>query len=187
LNHTALVDQNLVAGADAVVILGGGMISEAPEFDFASTIRADTLERVRYRAIAARKFGLPIAVTGGSVSGEHSTSLGSLMAKSLRDDFGLEATWVEGKSRNTAQNARNLRDMVPAMRIVLVTHALHMPRSMRIFQNVGFVVTPAPIAYVSGSSTTHGLFDFLPSAKALFASRAALHEWLGLAYCAIRY
>jgi uncharacterized SAM-binding protein YcdF (DUF218 family) len=50
-----------------------------------------------------------------------------LMASSLREDFGLEATWVEDKSRNTAQNARYLRELVPAMKIVFsdprTTHA----------------------------------------------------------------
>jgi uncharacterized SAM-binding protein YcdF (DUF218 family) len=121
------VDRTLAPDADLVVILGGGRISKAPEFAYHDAIRADTLERVRYGAVMARTYGLPLAVAGGSVFGDRSESLAVLMASSLREDFGLEATWVEDKSRNTAQNARYLRELVPAMKIVFsdprTTHA----------------------------------------------------------------
>ena len=52
--------------AQAIVILGGGIRRDAPEYG-GDTLGTLTLERVRYGARVARLTGLPVLVTGGTV------------------------------------------------------------------------------------------------------------------------
>ena len=173
--------------AEAIVVLSASHNTDAPEYDGRDTVGSDTLERMRYGAYLARRLALPVAVTGGAVFEPDTAALGDLMAQILREEYNIAVQWVEAQSRNTAENAANLRALLPYERIILVTHALHMPRAKAVFAAKGFSVDPAPMGYQSGPSVTYGLFDCLPSAGALSLSRAVLHEWLGIAYYRLRH
>ena len=105
----------------------------------------------------------------------------------LAADFGVRVRWVESASDNTAENARRSAELLlPAgvRRIALVTHAWHMPRAVAVFAAAGFTVVPAPTAYVSARPATP--LDFLPRATAMQQAATALHEWVGIAWYALR-
>jgi uncharacterized SAM-binding protein YcdF (DUF218 family) len=180
-DYTATVD------AQAIVVLAGARKYQAPEYGGRDSIGPDTLERIRYGAKLSRELNLAIAVTGGAVIGSKRLPLGQLMAESLQDEFNIKVSWIEGESRNTAQNARFSRELLPVQKIILVTHAIHMSRSVQAFETAGFTVVPAPMGFSSGDHTTYGLFDWLPSVSALVTCRAVLHEWLGIAFYTVRY
>jgi len=66
--------------------------------------------------------------------------------------LGVDATRleVEGKSRDTWENAQFARDLVQPKageRWLLVTSAWHMPRAMGAFRKTGFAVEPWPVDY----------------------------------------
>lgn len=177
-------------GAGAIVVLGGGRDGRAREYEGRDTLRADTLVRVRYGAVLAREFGLPLAVAGGTVFDSNTRAVGAIMADVLEQEFRVPVDWIETSSRNTAENAANLAEMLPVKRIILVTHASHMRRAVAVFERAGFTVVPAPTGFIHGTASDSGwldIFSWLPSASALGATRAVLHEWLGLAYYALRY
>ena len=111
------------------------------------------------------------------------------MARVLGEEFKESVDWVESSSRNTAQNAVNLRSILPADNIILVTHSIHMSRALTMFEKVGFTVTAAPIdipVRPTGSFKLN-LYDWLPSASALLISRTVVYEMLGSAYYSLRY
>ncbi|HEX5277356.1 MAG TPA: YdcF family protein [Fluviicoccus sp.] len=129
-------------GAQALVVLGGGLYRH-PETGDSTVAGGYTLERLRYTVLLARQSGLPVAVTGAE---EESAG----MVRTLREDYGIEARWVEGTSHTTAENAAlSARLLQPEgiTRIVLVTHAWHMGRAAYIFRHHGFVVLPAPTGF----------------------------------------
>jgi uncharacterized SAM-binding protein YcdF (DUF218 family) len=68
-------------------------------------------------------------------------------------------------------------------RVLLVTHAWHMPRAVRSFAAAGITVTPAPTFFHREPLTP---LDFLPRPEGLLASRHAMHEWIGLIWYALR-
>jgi uncharacterized SAM-binding protein YcdF (DUF218 family) len=171
----------------AIVVLGAGIDRNAREYGGRDSPAADTLERMRYGATLARESGLPLAVSGGTVFDANATPLGELMAAVLESDFKVEVSWIESESANTAQNAAKLRNVLPLERVILVTHAMHMRRAAAAFENVGFTVIPAPMAFSTGIETRYDLFACLPTVGALATSRAVIHEWLGSAYYALRY
>lgn len=168
------------ANAQAIVVLGGGRRRDAPEYDGRDVPRPGVLARLRYASHLHRQTGLPILVAGGSPEGAIDSEA-ELMARVLRDDFNAPARWVEGSSRNTAQNAQNAAAMLGqagVSRILLVTDALHMPRSQRAFRQTGLAVTAAPTNYLGGGSLLPA--DFIPNGGALSDSHYAMHEWIGL-------
>jgi len=168
------------SGAQAIVVLGGGRRRDAPEYGGQDVPRANVLARLRYGARLHRETGLPLLVTGGSPDGA-ADSEAVLMARVLCDDFGMQPRWIEGRSDNTAQNALYSADMLRqagVSRILLVTDALHMPRSLRAFSEAGLAVVAAPTAYLGHGSLQ--AIDFIPGAPALRDSHYALHEWIGM-------
>jgi uncharacterized SAM-binding protein YcdF (DUF218 family) len=173
----------------AIVILGSGLRGNGYEWATPHTVNSRTLERVRYGAYLSRHTGLPVLVTGGIAFGDGQPSEAFAMADTLVNEFGVAVRWQEGRSRNTAENAEFSRELLRADKvdkIILVTHAFHMPRSVIEFQRVGFQVLPGPTAYLSDELHI-GVTAFIPSAHALHTSNFVLHEYLGMLWYQLRY
>lgn len=161
---------------EAIVILGAGAHRYLPEYDGPGPMRL-ALERLRFGARLARVSGLPVLLAGEA----------DPMADALWTDFGVAPRWLEGDSLDTEDNARNTAKILRGegvSRIVLVTHAMHMRRSLREFEQHGIEVIPAPLGFFSAQAPISGednaLFDFLPSPSAAYAAWYASHEWAGL-------
>jgi len=166
------------ADAQAIVVLGAGVYHDAPEYG-GDTVRTYSLERLRYAARLQHATGLPLLASGGNPEGGEAESLAIWSA--LRKDFGVDTRWVEITSQNTGESAKNSYALLQPSgitRILLVTHAWHMPRAQAAFEKAGFTVIPASTIYVTEHKLT--LLDLLPSAKGLMQSHIALHEWTGI-------
>lgn len=162
----------------AIVVLGGGSYQGAPEFNGRDDVSSLTLERLRYGAHLHRELGFDLAVTGGS---PHATRLpeGESMKIALERDFRVPVKWVETKSRNTAENASYTARLINKGEIILVTHAVHMPRAVGAFEHSGFTVVPAPMAFISGRGNGFVASDLLPDIRSLARTNYALYEILG--------
>jgi uncharacterized SAM-binding protein YcdF (DUF218 family) len=167
------LDLRSAAGAQAIVILGGGgERALAPEYG-GPAAEPVMLERLSYGAYLARKTGLPILVTGFRIEA-------AAMQGTLLRNFGIDPRWVDGASFDTFENAGNsARLLEPAgiRRIILVTHATHMWRAAHEFAAAGLQVIPAPVGMLAPHE--RGIFDYLPNAEALLRSVAAVYELLG--------
>ena len=176
-------------GAQAIVVLAAGRLRDAPEYGGRDIPDYIALGRLRYAARLQRETRLPVLVTGGNgVPDDKSWSKAEAMAAALRDEFGVPVKWVEGKSRNTAENALFSADVLrpdAIKRVLLVTDAMHMPRARTAFQNAGFVVVAAPTLFFS--TPPLGMGAYLPSAEGLRQSWYAIYELLGIAWYGWRY
>ena len=162
--------------AQAIVILGGGIRQDAPEYE-GDTLGRLTLDRVRYGARIARRTGLPVLVTGGSV--RNSRSEGDLMRESLEREFSVPVRWVEMRARNTHENALLSAGILRAegiTRVVLVAHGFDMRRATAEFVSAGIEPIPAPTGISAGDYLT--VSDFLPNIGGLQGSYYALYEIL---------
>jgi uncharacterized SAM-binding protein YcdF (DUF218 family) len=105
------------------------------------------------------------------------------VARRLWRDLGVpdERMLFESESRNTYENAVNaykLAQPKPGQVWLLVTAAGHMPRSVGVFRQVGWHVTPWPLSYHISTGP-----DFWYDASALVRLQefeANLREWIGL-------
>jgi len=173
--------------AGAIVVLGGGRVGAAPDDQERDMPNPQTLARLRYAAALQRATGLPLLVSGGSPDGAAEPEA-ALMARSLREDFAVPVRWLEDTSDNTAENARYSGQLLFAAgirRVLLVTDALHMPRSQAIFARAGFEPVAAPTLFLGRAPVRPG--DFLPDGEGLRRSHYALHEWIGLLWYRLRH
>lgn len=183
--------------AQAVVVLGGGRRHYAPEYHATvgavgakrGTVNHWTLERLRYAAWLARRTGLPVLVSGGLAEVDLAPEAW-LMRDTLTHEFSQPVRWVEADSRNTWENARLSAELLKRdgiQRILLVTHAAHMPRARWSFEQFGLEVMPAPTAFEHWPAWKLRFRDFLPSARAQFEVADAFHEVVGLLWYRLRY
>jgi uncharacterized SAM-binding protein YcdF (DUF218 family) len=183
VNDGAPLNLYRASDAKAIVILGGGLRRRALEYG-GDTLNGGTLERVRYGALIARRTGLPVLVSGGVAFA--GTSEAKLMKQTLEIEFGVKVRWTEIKSRNTHENAiftaMTLRE-VGIHKVILVTHAIHMPRAEAEFAAAGMQVIPAATAFPG--YTSDSFLDFVPGISWLNRSHSALYELTGkIAYLA---
>jgi uncharacterized SAM-binding protein YcdF (DUF218 family) len=91
---------------------------------------------------------------------------------------------VENKSRNTWENAVFSKQIVDSLQknasCLLVTSALHMPRSKACYDKAGLPTTIYPTDYYSQRSDNLFKLFFEPSSSKLYAWEALLHEWIGV-------
>lgn len=170
------------AGAQAIVVLGAGRIANAPEYGGRDVPSAVGLQRLRYAAKLHRDTGLPILLSGGLPDGS-AMSEAAIMERVLREDFVVPTRWLEERSNNTAENARDTAAMLRqagVQRILLVTDAIHMQRARLAFQRTGLIVIAAPTVFNSTERVT--IADWFPRSRWLQRSDYASHEWLGLAW-----
>ncbi|AMK77883.1 MULTISPECIES: YdcF family protein [Methylomonas] len=173
----------------ALVVIGGGIETSAPEYPGQVTLHVRTLLRVRYAAKLAGELGLPILASGGGMLEPEDISEAELMAQTLNDEFKTPVAWREPSSSNTAENARFSREVLKEFginKIVLVTQAYHMPRAALEFRKAGFDVLPAPTAFI-GHAGESRLLDWLPSPTAWYNSFLLAHEMVGTLWYRLRY
>ncbi len=185
--YPALQEEAIDASVGAIVVLAGGW-TRSPEYG-GGTLNAFSLERLRYGVRLHRRTGLPLMLVGGPMD-RSQVPEAVLMARALNEEFNLRATWVEMRSRNTAENARNAAQILREAGVrhaLLVTHAFHMGRALAQFDAQGFEVLPAPTRFCAGSEPTWKPSEFLPNANAFYWSYLALHEYLGQLWYAVRY
>jgi uncharacterized SAM-binding protein YcdF (DUF218 family) len=175
-------------GAEGILILGAGRYSWAPEYG-GDTVGSQSLQRLRYGAFLHRRTGLPVYITGGSVPAD-GLPVGRLMARVLEREFGVAAAAVEERSLNTDENAAFSVEMLARDgigRVLLVTHAWHMPRAVGAFARADIETIPAPTSFAHREGGREPDYrDWLPSAAAFIISYYALHEYLGQAWYQVK-
>jgi len=186
----------IVPQADVIVLLGGGtQPARAPRPMVEVTGAGD---RVLYTAWLYKqgKAG-HILLSGGTLDWSHGDSSPANDMATLLEmmDVPQDALWFEPNSRNTYENAlysaRILREK-GIQRILLVTSALHMPRSVKLFQAQGLEVIPLPTDY----TVTQGdrakkdaraiVLGLLPSAENLALTSRVLKEYIGIVVYELR-
>lgn len=181
LPDTVAVQPQALAPVQAIVVLGGGVLPQAPEYGMAQPA-APTLQRLRYGAWLARQSGKPLAFAGGvgwAAAGVHQETEGAVARRVLQEDYGLQPRWVDDSSRDTNENAARMAELLPragVRHIALVTDATHMERAAAAFRAAGFQVAPAPTHFpVAGE---RAVLQWLPSSMGVDWNRQLLREWL---------
>lgn len=170
--------------ADAIVVLSAEGDPVGAEYG-GPIAGAMTMQRLRYAAALQRRTGLPLLVSGG-VLGRGQPSLAAMMADAASREFGVPVRWREDRSADTFENAAFSAELLKkdgVRRVLLVTSAWHMPRSVACFEAQGLTVVAAPTAF---RSPTEGAANWIPHWHGLRDTALALHEWVGRAVYAVR-
>lgn len=186
--RTSVLDLARPTGAGAIVVLGAGTVERAPEYGGQDVPDQVALVRLQYAAYLQHATGLPLMTSGGNPWGKRSArTIAATMARTLRDDFRTPVAWTEERSVDTAQNAAFSAALLKAAgirRVLLVTHAMHMPRAREAFLRHGIEIVDAPTLFYSRAPWSPWML--LPSASGLYRSYYAMHEWIGLGWYRLR-
>jgi uncharacterized SAM-binding protein YcdF (DUF218 family) len=182
-----------IPAGEVIVLLGGGTEPEAYPRSGVEINGAG--DRVIYAAQLFKEGKAPlILLSGGEITwmNDGSSTPAEDMAEILLT-MGVpqSALIVEDRSRNTYENAlyaKELLDEKGITSILLVTSAMHMPRSVSLFEAQGFEVTPLPVDYSvveDGSVENQNgvlvtkILNIIPNASNLALTTNALKEYLG--------
>ncbi len=182
-DHAAVISDQQIAAtptAGAIVLLGGGVSPPTPTRPWPDLGEASDRVWQAARLWHAGRAPLIIA-SGGHDPLTHTQSEADAMRTVLRA-FGVpdSAIVVETRSRNTRQNATDTAAVLAdrgIRRVLLVTSASHMARSVSHFRATGLEVIAVPADYESIDFAD--LRRFIPQAEALHLSARALKEWVG--------
>jgi uncharacterized SAM-binding protein YcdF (DUF218 family) len=174
----------------AIVLLGGGIYENAPEYGGRNALGHFAVMRTIYAADLAKATGLPVYASGGTPLTDANEAEGVVMRRWLiRFGVPAEQAFAESAANNSWENAVYMRRMLQKQgirQVVLVTTAWHMPRSVWSFEQQGIEVIPAPCDYIA-ENESYDLRSFLPRWNVLADSGQALHEYLGLFWYRLRY
>ena len=111
-------------------------------------------------------------------------------------DVPEQAIIQEPNSLNTYENAVNVRKILSARgihRVLLVTSAMHMPRSLLIFKRQQIAAIPAPTDFLVTDNELQELaspqailLNLLPDTERLYQFTRALREYIGIAVYRLR-
>lgn len=184
--------------ADAIVILGGATKSAFPPRPGVDL--SEQGDRVLYGAQLYREGKAPIVISSGGRIGWRGggPSESADMAQILKT-VGVPSSAIlqDPTSLNTHENAVNVKKIIQQRgirRILLVTSAMHMPRSLRIFQRQGIDAIPAPTDFLvsqqeieePNSSPQAILLSLMPDTERLDRTTRAIKEYIGMVVYRLR-
>ena len=178
--------------ADAIVVLGGCTKPQFPPRPWVDV--SEEGDRVLHGAMLYRQGKAPkVIFSGGRIDWYGTGSSESQDMAEIAKTMGVPESAIlqDPTSLNTRENAVNVQKILQQYqmrRILLVTSAMHMPRSLKIFQKLGIDAIPAPTdflvtdnnqAELQGSAQAIVL-NLLPEAERLRGTTRALKEYVGI-------
>jgi uncharacterized SAM-binding protein YcdF (DUF218 family) len=185
-----------VPEADCILVLSGGTL---PKLAPRTTVEMDDAgDRVLYAGYLFRQGRAPFVICTGNVA------TGGIAPRSAAEDMAelleflavpKDAIITETKAENTHQHGVNLLPLLRERgfkRILLVTSAMHMPRSMGVFRK-----SCPGIEFISAPTDFHApdrlpgawhreLTALFPTPRNLCEFSEVMHEYLGLWYYRLR-
>jgi uncharacterized SAM-binding protein YcdF (DUF218 family) len=162
-----------------LVVLGGGI--EVPQQAGAQPNLGAAADRMWHASRLYKAGKAPLVVLSGGLAFEEGLVSEAASMRAFMRDLGVPETamLLEEQSVNTRQNAQFIAALMrerDITQIVLVTSALHMRRSVLLFEAQGLKVIPA------ATDHEYRLYPIwrrvLPDADALDGSGRAMKEWV---------
>lgn len=180
-----------IPNAEAIVVLGGA--TKSAIWPRTTPDLSEAGDRVIYAAQLYLQKKAPIIIlSGGRIDWRGSGSAESADMANILTSIGIPADVIiqEPDSLNTYQNAVNVKKILVSgniKKVLLVTSAMHTPRSIKIFQRQGIDVIPAPTDFLISQAEIQELdntpkaaiLNLLPDANNLNHFTAALKEYIG--------
>ena len=122
-----------------------------------------------------------IIISGGNVFPQRGVEPEAYYTSEILKEWGIpsEAILIEGRSRNTYENAIETKKLLNARqidKILLITSAFHMPRALATFRTAGIDATPSPSSYSIVNYSRPQILDWIPSIGNLGRIQVVIRE-----------
>ncbi len=193
---TSLEWQNIPADipeAEAIIVLGGSTRSAVAPRPMVEI--KEQGDRVLYAGKLYKDKKAPLIILSGGripwLSSENNSESSDMADLLKLMEIPSTAIIEEPDSQNTYENAVNVKKIINEKgikKVILVTSALHMPRSLLIFQKQGIDVVPAPTDFLVSEAELYEIFlspqsfmlSLIPDPEKLAETTRALKEYLGI-------
>jgi uncharacterized SAM-binding protein YcdF (DUF218 family) len=167
---------------DAVILLAG-FVEERPTEDHGQRSYSDSIERLTVTFDLLRAGRARLAIVSGGPPNQQAPVIEARVLADQLVAWGIarERVIVEPTALNTRDNAVESARIARTMgleRLVVVTSAFHMPRSLACFRAVGLAVDALPVDWRGFDPARHGS-AWLPRVGHLTQSSMALRELAG--------
>jgi uncharacterized SAM-binding protein YcdF (DUF218 family) len=181
--YPPLADDAQLQGVAYVVVLGSAY-TPRNGISVTSALSEDALVRIVEGVRLARHMGnVRLVVSGGAAPGATPVAYG--YAELARQLGIADASLVLlDRPLDTDEEAHTVKSILGTAPFLLVTSAYHMPRAVRLMQQVGAHPIPVPTGQHVGDSPGTA---WRPTWAGLRDSTLALHEYVGLAALAIGF
>ena len=182
--YPPLIDPTATEPYDVIVVLTGAITPAGGLIPF-PIVNGPMFRRLDEAWRLYRIRPKPIIVSGGHVNPFTPSENENQIARELLIRWGIPQRDVVGeeRSRDTFESAVEVRKLLKQKgwkRYLLVTSAVHMPRSVLAFASTAPQPIPAPGDFSLGSFELTPL-DLFPSVAAAREIAESLHEYIGLA------
>ncbi|MCP4348536.1 MAG: envelope biogenesis factor ElyC [Desulfobacterales bacterium] len=168
-----------------VVVLAGGNTSD-PDIPLTSQISSASLTRLTEGIRIFRELpGSKLVLSGGGAFDPVPEA--KAMAKAALF-LGVDQSRIitESDSNDTEDQAQVIKSIVGKKDFILVTSALHMPRSVALFKKQGMDPIPAPTEHQIKQAQKWSPGSLFPGPGGICNAERAFHEYLGLAWSKLR-
>lgn len=176
------LSQAALQDSQAIVVIGGGVQTNSYEYNLKLTPNGWTLLRLEYTAYLAKQYPNKIIVVSGGLDNGKQNSEADVMARVLKQEFQVtNPIIIEGKSRNTDENAKFVAQILKKLQIynvVVVTQAFHANRATALFEKYGLHAVAAPTDFISNNRNLD-LLSFIPNSDSMHSCAQILHEIYG--------
>ncbi|HOP64507.1 MAG TPA: YdcF family protein [Spirochaetota bacterium] len=186
-NYAPPVTEESADGAELIVILGGGTLENSPEEGENGSLTGDAFKRALYGLHLGGKFRLPVLSSGGKLFDGNGKGEAEITVRLLSkyNHSGIKLL-KETSSRTTYENALYVKEKFNPGKVILVTSAYHMKRSLYIFRKAGVECVPAPTDYKIDSQD-YNVTSFLPKSYEMDCIYKGLKEYAGMLFYMVRY
>jgi uncharacterized SAM-binding protein YcdF (DUF218 family) len=169
---------------DGIVVLGGSIDADLSAAHGAAIVRTAADRIIAAAALAHRYPNARVIFSGGNPNLVSNDAREADFAGALFESLGTSKArlMMERRSRNTEENAefsKTLAAPKDGERWLLVTSALHMPRSIGLFRKAGFNVEAYPVDWRVGERADLLTFSAI-ALDGLGRTDVAMREWMGL-------
>ncbi len=178
-SETSVFQENQLEDIPTVV-LGGGVNYNVDGAN--SELSSISKDRLLKGIMIARDNGMPLIYSGGVGVGYEDTSEADVALEFVEQFEGIDFI-QEKEARTTYENGLEIKKWLEAKdynKIYLVTSAIHMKRSMKVFDS--FDIDYIPVISNHAYSHNFSWLDYLPNRGSLRANMQAIHEWIGMAW-----
>lgn len=176
-DYESLLDSNKIKSAEYIIILGGGYTDDE-KMPASSQLGVSSLARL-VEGMRLKRINptAKLIFSGGKQFNENKTqaSLSNKAYLSLINDTIINI--LSEQAHNTKSEADEAFELIGKSKLILVTTASHMPRSVYLFNKMGCNVIAAPCDF---TVKDFEYFPGFPSGMSIHQTEIAIHEYVAI-------
>jgi uncharacterized SAM-binding protein YcdF (DUF218 family) len=168
-----------------IVVMAAGHRAD-PAQPVSSALKFPALQRLVEGIRLHRQFPDSKLVLSGGLISYGKKECETMQEMALELGVNQSSIILEGDSRDSKDQARNLKSILRTKPFLLVTSGNHMSRASALFEGQGLAPILAPTAFITSQDDPDSFGIPFPHIGSLGTSHRALHEYLGLFWAKIR-